>query len=409
MLHNEESFIKPEIETVQYDSYMNKLLNITSDNSGTGLDYDMFFETDKYNTDKYNTDKYNTDKYNTDKYNTDKYNTDEYNTDKYNSDKYNPDKYNTDKYNTDKYNTDKYNTDKYNTDEYDETIDQKLYKGCNFYSSEEEDTVLWTSYNIEELKIIMNTINKSGLMKPLGYIIGKYLKMYPNLEEYNILLVDEYNKDIDRSVLVLASACETLVRNSMLTESIIMNRFMIYEALGSIIYSVINSVFKYPNWETNYQEEYMVNTLCDIFYYKSNDILYRNIITNCYMLTKQIINIEKYYNNSILPLLNTSMTHAEQLNINQLLSREDIRNFKTILGNHRTIYLKLFLILVNALCHDKSNINSKLLIKKTTITDYNQFVAMLGDPLIELLIVVTGCMIMTSVPFDITGSNSFEL
>ena len=226
-----------------------------------------------------------------------------------------------------------------------------------------EPPILWTTKSIYTLDKIMEYINNTKLMKPLGYMVRYYINKHkPDDTETRISTVDKIN--IDKDSLILAYICEIYLKKNRPKTKIMISNKLIYRTLGKIFHEIINDNFTYNDWVLNYGEVYMVNMLNEIIVLGENKSN-REIINSSYYVTKYIIKLMKD-NNDLLSYMDTLYTHAVSLDIT-ILSNRQIREIMTIMNTPRRVFLRIFLLISQHMIRFKSVINTKWTKKMTTI------------------------------------------
>ena len=250
-----------------------------------------------------------------------------------------------------------------------------------------EPPILWTTKSIYTLDKIMEYINNTKLMKPLGYMVRYYINKHkPDDTETRISTVDKIN--IDKDSLILAYICEIYLRKNRPKTKIMISNKLIYRTIGKIFHEIIDDNFTYNDWVLNFSEVCMINMLSEIIpigIEKNNN---REIIKSSYYVTKYIIKLIKG-NNDLLSYMDTLYTHAVSLDIT-ILSNTQISEIMSIMNISRRLFLRIFLLISHHMMRFNSVINTKWSKKMTTIKNMNQFKDLLSDDVMELIIVTTG-------------------
>lgn len=247
--------------------------------------------------------------------------------------------------------------------------------------------LIWTTKSINIINKIMNHINSTKLMKPIGYIVKYYINKHNSIgTEPSISMAD--NIKINRDSSILAYVCELFIKRKKPETVIVLSKSIIYKAIGGIISEVISEIFSFKNRPTNYGEIYMLNLLSETLSGEKNDKT-RDIIKSAYFVTKYLMEISDtigLYN------MNTLMLHAQDLDLT-ILDNKMRREIMNIMNTKRTLYLRIFLIIANRMIKEKSVLSGSWCRKKIKIKNMETFKNILSDDIIELIISITGYII----------------
>ena len=249
--------------------------------------------------------------------------------------------------------------------------------------------ILWSSDTLDTLKNIMEYINKHKLMQPLGHIVRYYINKYQPYDnkDYDILSVDTVPDDINREILILAYICEIHIKTRPLKNTIVSNS-LIYISLGQIINEVLEDIFYYDRLEPTFEEVYMINIVNENIS-KTSTSQTRDIITSCYHLTKRIITYIELSQDHILVYMETLHLRTQDLDMS-FLTGTQIREFLSIFQTKRSLYLRIFLVLSDYMLRERTILNNNWILTKASIIDKDDFVEMLDDMIMELVITITG-------------------
>lgn len=249
---------------------------------------------------------------------------------------------------------------------------------------DDSNKILWTSDSLKTLGNIMNTINNTKLVRPIGYNIRYYINKHSRDEPYKILTVDTPVEEISKDVMILAYICENRIKRYHNENTIIFDE-LIYRCFGRVLFEIIDEVYRYDEKELNYNETYMINMLNDTLP-RGNTNKSRSIIMSCYFITKQIIKSE--YNFGIIRYLETITLRADETDLGFLTSCQ-MRNIMEILETKRRIYLKFFMVLSDYFLRENSIVSHNWLYPKSELSSFKDLNIFFKDPVIEVLIVLT--------------------
>ena len=251
--------------------------------------------------------------------------------------------------------------------------------------------ILWTSKSISILNEIMDQINESKLLKPLGLMVRYYLNKYEKGTENKISLVGDLQTEIPEETLILATICNIYLQRTTTNIRFVLSSRLIYKTLGRIIYIIIDDNFRYDSWPLNYGENYMINFLTELIMPQKTN-LNREIVKSSYFITRYIM---KYISNNLNLLLYTEtlFTHANSIDIS-FLTHQQIREFLSVLKTKRRLYLRVFLTIINHMSKYNTIINNRWTKKMVQIYNADDFKEMLSDDVMEIIISITGFDLM---------------
>lgn len=254
----------------------------------------------------------------------------------------------------------------------------------------ETKTIVWSEKSIDTINNIMIYLNGTKMIRPLGYMIKKFLNKYPPAE-YNITTIQDIFT-IPRDSIFLAYACEVYLRNHLEGEIILTNK-IIYKALGKIIYQVINEFFSYRDWDLGFEETYLISLLSETFSSVSSETKKtdetKEIVKSCYFFTKHLILLLDQ-NPNLMYFMDGPVMKCQDLNMS-LLTRQQNREVLSILRTRRTIYARLLLVIINEIIYENSTVNIIWIKNKTKIKSLPMLRDLLDNIVIQIIIIITGC------------------
>lgn len=248
---------------------------------------------------------------------------------------------------------------------------------------EKSISILWSVKTINTLNNIVIYISSIKLKDSINELLNHYVDNYEGFKPYKLMGFNIKGK-VSPKVLKLAHACEISIKKYRKRNTSMSNE-LIFKSISRIIYDVIDSTFKYNKWELNYQEEYLINLVSEVFNQPD-----REIIKSAYHISLKIIDID--IDENILEQTETFYMLASEVDLS-FLTTQQCRNIMKILKISRKIYLRIFLVIVNYLCREESILTKKLIIDKSknkTLSDFKNYTK---DIMIEILIVLTSIKI----------------
>jgi hypothetical protein len=241
----------------------------------------------------------------------------------------------------------------------------------------------WTMEGINAVNEIMDMINTSPLMEPMGFLVQQYIEMESlsndSFKDYTILINDKPIKDTDN--LLLAFVCENYLKKIPSKD---ITRKKVYRAFGKIILTVIKDTLLYPVTTLQYKELYVVNLVNDVLVPRPTQLT-GQIISSCYFLTKYLIYVLRYDNKYLLDFMETLLTQTQDLDIT-ILTPEQQRNIKTVLDTKRTMHLRIFLLFSYNMIRERSPIKAEWFKKKLKLSDKKGFQMVTDDIVMETII-----------------------
>lgn len=260
-------------------------------------------------------------------------------------------------------------------DSYDNSLDSY----DSSLDSYDANKILWSSQSISTLTDLMNTINNSKLMKPIGHIVRYYLdKHQPYNQEYKMHTVDP-NHSINKNILILANIIEIHINDS----DIIITDNMIYKSMGKIILEVIIDKFMYESWSLKYEEVFLINLMSDVL--QQN----REIITTSYYIIKYFIKYTTYSHDNILDTIPTTLTRAHEIDTS-MFTHSQIRDILNVLKTKRKLYFRLLLVITEYLLHEKQDRITPILLNVTDTNNLEEFKLLINDIMLQTIISTTG-------------------
>lgn len=239
-------------------------------------------------------------------------------------------------------------------------------------------SILWSVDTINTINNTVKYLSSVNLGKSINILLNRYIEHFGDNKPYT-LLGFKINPKINTKSLKFAHACEINIKRYR-KKNTAMSDILIFKSISRIIYDMIDLSFKYNKWELNYQEEYLINLISETFN-QSN----KEIIKSAYYITLKTIDID--IDENILDHTETLYLYASDIDLS-FLKIEQIRNIMKILHINRKIYLRVFLVIVNYLCHEDNILTKKLIINKSKNTSFESFKKYTKDIMLELLIVL---------------------
>lgn len=283
----------------------------------------------------------------------------------------------------------------------------------------EHTSILWTAESVNTLKEIMDLVNKTKIMEPLGYIVKYYINKHrPREKEYNILTVDVPAETISRDMMILAYICEIHIKKHH-KESTVIFQDLIYRCFGRVIFDVINEIYIQSNnlynnsrnerirkdWPLSFDEMYLISTLNSVIGSGTSES--KSMILSAYFMTCQIMELDRGTN--LLLFMETLCLRTEDLDLSVLTS-EQIHAGMEVLRTKRKIYLRILLVLCDYLLHenvtqsvvthdnksDRSGVTfgNNWLFSKSTINNNTELKNYLNDVAVEMIIALTGFLLI---------------
>ena len=257
----------------------------------------------------------------------------------------------------------------------------------------ETKPILWSEKSINTINNIMHYLSGTKMIRPLGYMIKKFLNKYPP-SEFNILTVQDI-MTVPQDSIFLAYACEVYLRNHLEGDIVLTNK-IIYKVLGKIIYQVINGFFSYRDWDLGFEETYLMNLLSELYSssYKKNSENKKTdetkeIVRSCYFFTKQLIYLIDQ-NPNLMYFMDGPIVKCQDLDLT-LLTSQQIRETLSILRTRRTMYVRLLLVIINEIIQENSTVNIMWIKQKTKIKSLPMLRDLLDNIIIQIIIIITGC------------------
>lgn len=254
------------------------------------------------------------------------------------------------------------------------------------------EQILWTSKVIASLDSIMTSINKTILMRSMGYIVRYYINKYRSNDiDHRIVTMDQVI--IKKDVLILAYICEIYIASNDIKSdgariNIMVSNKLTYEIIGKIIREVIDDIFVYQEWIINFNEGYMVNLVSDILVGTTDNKEIKSIITSAYYFTSYFIDLCRQTNDAILLASNSILVLADGIDIS-FISRADLREIMSVLGTKRKIYIRIFLLIADHMIRERSGVNKKWIHMRTHLRKERHFDRMMSDTVMELILTLT--------------------
>lgn len=245
--------------------------------------------------------------------------------------------------------------------------------------------IVWSDKSIETINNIMQYLNTTKMIQPLGYMVEKYLARHLEKVEYQIHTAN--NITVQRDSIILAYTCETYIKVHQL-DNVITNK-KLYKIFGKVIYEIINEFFSYIDWELNFEENHLINLLTEIFpTHLDNNIDIREIVRSGYFFVKHlIITIEQ--NPNLSYFMDSLLVKCQDLNLDFLTNKQK-REILSILRTRRTLYLRFLLIIINDMIHEKSTINILWIKRKMRIKNIQMLRDVMENVTIQMIITITG-------------------
>ena len=260
----------------------------------------------------------------------------------------------------------------------------------------ETKTILWSEKSINTVNNIMLYLNGTKMIRPLGYMVKKFLDKY-STSEFNITTVQDI-MTVPRDSIFLAYACEVYLKHHIEGDIVLSNK-IIYKVLGKIIYEVINGFFSYRDWDLGFEETYLINLLSELYSSSVTNETKKNnedkktdetkeTVRSCYFFTKQLIFLLDQ-NPNLMYFMDGPIVKCQDLDLT-LLTKQQNREILSILRTRRTIYLRLLLVIINEIIQENTTVNIIWIKQKTKIKSLHMLRDLLDNIIIQIIIIITG-------------------
>ena len=269
----------------------------------------------------------------------------------------------------------------------------------NHRSDDDNNGIEWNKKAVIALHEIMDIINNTKLMEPIGYIVQKYIdNNYNNLnfDNYTINTKNE-RKKVKDEIKMLAYVCETYMIKRKWTKA--NSEKIVYNAFSRIIHNVITNIPMYNIKDLQYTELHTVRLVNEIIV-KHPTMYTQQIIISVYFLTRYLIDVETE-NNNLFGFMDTLILKTQDLDITILTPRQK-REIMETLKTKRKLYLRIFLVLSYHMIREKSAIDTLWYGVKFKIKNSMDMINLIEDVMMETLI----CLVANEIGYD---NDSFSI